>query len=378
MSDIVIAGYKRSPFTFAFKGELAKVRPDTLLSEVVRVLVDESGLDPATIEDIQVGTAFPEGEQGFNLARMVGLMAGLPQAVAGSTLNRFCGSSMQSIHNAAGLIKMGAGESYIAAGVESMTRVPMPGFNPAPNPELMESHPGAYMSMGETAENVADLYQIARDAQEAMAVNSHAKAAAARAEGRLSAEIVPIATPSESLSEDRCIREQTSADKLATLKPAFRAKGSVTAATSSPLTDGAAATLVCSADYAARHGLTPLAKIRAIAVAGCDPKTMGLGPIFASRKALKRAGLDIKDIDIIEINEAFASQALACIQDLDIDPERVNLDGGAMALGHPLGATGARITGKAAALLAREGKSLALATQCIGGGQGIATILEAA
>ena len=378
MSDIVIAGYKRSPFTFAFKGELAKVRPDTLLSEVVRVLVDESGLDPATIEDIQVGTAFPEGEQGFNLARMVGLMAGLPQAVAGSTLNRFCGSSMQSIHNAAGLIKMGAGESYIAAGVESMTRVPMPGFNPAPNPELMASHPGAYMSMGETAENVADLYQIPRDAQEAMAVNSHAKAAAARAEGRLSAEIVPIATPSESLSEDRCIREQTSADKLATLKPAFRAKGSVTAATSSPLTDGAAATLVCSADYAARHGLTPLAKIRAIAVAGCDPKTMGLGPIFASRKALKRAGLDIKDIDIIEINEAFASQALACIQDLDIDPERVNLDGGAMALGHPLGATGARITGKAAALLAREGKSLALATQCIGGGQGIATILEAA
>ena len=378
MSDIVIAGYKRSPFTFAFKGELAKVRPDTLLSEVVRVLVDESGLDPATIEDIQVGTAFPEGEQGFNLARMVGLMAGLPQAVAGSTLNRFCGSSMQSIHNAAGLIKMGAGESYIAAGVESMTRVPMPGFNPAPNPELMASHPGAYMSMGETAENVADLYQIPRDAQEAMAVNSHAKAAAARAEGRLSAEIVPIATPSESLSEDRCIREQTSADKLATLKPAFRAKGSVTAATSSPLTDGAAATLVCSADYAVRHGLTPLAKIRAIAVAGCDPKTMGLGPIFASRKALKRAGLDIKDIDIIEINEAFASQALACIQDLDIDPERVNLDGGAMALGHPLGATGARITGKAAALLAREGKSLALATQCIGGGQGIATILEAA
>ena len=378
MSDIVIAGYKRSPFTFSFKGELAKVRPDTLLSEVVRVLVDESGLDPATIEDIQVGTAFPEGEQGFNLARMVGLMAGLPQAVAGSTLNRFCGSSMQSIHNAAGLIKMGAGESYIAAGVESMTRVPMPGFNPAPNPELMASHPGAYMSMGETAENVADLYQIPRDAQEAMAVNSHAKAAAARAEGRLSAEIVPIATPSESLSEDRCIREQTSADKLATLKPAFRAKGSVTAATSSPLTDGAAATLVCSADYAARHGLTPLAKIRAIAVAGCDPKTMGLGPIFASRKALKRAGLDIKDIDIIEINEAFASQALACIQDLDIDPERVNLDGGAMALGHPLGATGARITGKAAALLAREGKSLALATQCIGGGQGIATILETA
>lgn len=378
MSDIVIAGYKRSPFTFAYKGELAKVRPDTLLSEVVRVLVDESGLDPATIEDIQVGTAFPEGEQGFNLARMVGLMAGLPQAVAGSTLNRFCGSSMQSIHNAAGLIKMGAGESYIAAGVESMTRVPMPGFNPAPNPELMESHPGAYMSMGETAENVADLYQIPRDAQEAMAVNSHAKAAAARAEGRLSAEIVPIATPSESLREDRCIREQTSADKLATLKPAFRAEGSVTAATSSPLTDGAAATLVCSADYAARNGLTPLAKIRAIAVAGCDPKTMGLGPIFASRKALKRAGLDIKDIDIIEINEAFASQALACIQDLDINPERVNLDGGAMALGHPLGATGARITGKAAALLAREGKSLALATQCIGGGQGIATILEAA
>lgn len=378
MSDIVIAGYKRSPFTFAYKGELTKVRPDTLLSEVVRVLVDESGLDPATIEDIQVGTAFPEGEQGFNLARMVGLMAGLPQAVAGSTLNRFCGSSMQSIHNAAGLIKMGAGESYIAAGVESMTRVPMPGFNPAPNPELMESHPGAYMSMGETAENVADLYQIPRDAQEAMAVNSHAKAAAARAEGRLSAEIVPIATPSESLSEDRCIREQTSADKLATLKPAFRAKGSVTAATSSPLTDGAAATLVCSADYAARHGLTPLAKIRAIAVAGCDPKTMGLGPIFASRKALKRARLDIKDIEIIEINEAFASQALACIQDLDIDPEQVNLDGGAMALGHPLGATGARITGKAAALLAREGKSLALATQCIGGGQGIATILEAA
>ena len=378
MTDIVIAGYTRTPFHFATKGGLARVRGDVLAAAAVKALVARTGIDPESLEDLILGNAFPEGEQGFNMARLVVLMAGLPLNVGGVTINRFCGSSMQSIHNAAGMIKMGAGEAYIAAGVETMSRVPMGGFNPMPNPELFATLPGAYMGMGETAENVAQRYQIGREAMEELAVASHAKATAAQAAGKLADEIVPIETPAGPLDQDGTIRPETNLAGLAGLKPAFSKDGLVTAGTSSPLTDGAAATLVCSQDYAARNNLEVLAQIKSIAISGCDPTVMGLGPIGATRKALDRAGLKIDDIDIIELNEAFASQALACMTDLSIDPAKVNLDGGALALGHPLGATGARITGKAASLLKREGKKYALSTQCIGGGQGIATLLEAA
>ncbi|ACI99344.1 thiolase family protein [Rhodospirillum centenum] len=377
MKTVVIAGYARSPFHLANKGELTKVRPDDLAATVIKALVERSGVPAEEIEDLILGCAFPEGEQGFNMAKLVAMLAGLPRSVAGTTVNRFCGSSMQSIHMAAGAIQMGAGDVFIAAGVESMTRVPMMGFNPMPNPKLAEVEPGAYMAMGITAENLARKFQITRAEQEAFAVESHRKAAAAREAGRFTDEIVPIQANGKLVDQDGCIRPDTSAEGLAGLKPAFDAEGSVTAGTSSPLTDGASATLVCSEEYARAHGLKPLAKIRAIAVSGCDPTIMGYGPVPATRKALKRAGLEVKHIDLWESNEAFAVQSMTVARELGMDLARCNLDGGAIALGHPLGATGARITGKAASLLQREGKQLAVATQCIGGGQGIATVLEA-
>lgn len=311
------------------------------------------------------------------MARLISFLAGIPQEAAGTTVNRFCGSSMQSIHQAAGAIQMKAGEAFICAGVESMTRVPMGGFNTLPNPKLLQDYPQAYVSMGITAENLAKKYGIDRKAQEQMAVESHAKAAAAQKAGKLKDEIVPIVDGNNRVELDGCIRPDTPAEGLAGLNPAFDAAGTVTAGTSSPLTDGASATLVCSEDFAKAHGLKVLARIKSVAVAGCAPELMGIGPVPATKKALERAGLKLGDIDIIELNEAFAAQALGCVAEAKYDMKKVNLDGGAIALGHPMGATGARITGKAASLLKREGKQFALATQCIGGGQGIATVLEA-
>jgi acetyl-CoA acyltransferase len=378
MRDVVIAGYARSPFTPASKGELVKVRPDDLTARVVRALIERTGVDPADIEDLIVGCAFPEAEQGFNVARMVGFLADLPLAVSGATVNRFCGSSMQAIHMAAGAIQMGAGELFVCAGVESMTRVPMGGFNPLPNPGLYQSFPQAFAAMGETAENLAKKYSIPRRRQEELALDSQRKAAEAQSGGRLDEEIVAIEWQGGTVERDGCLRPDTTLEGLADLKLAFDEHGTVTAGTSSPVTDGAAATLVCSGDYAERVGLRPLARIVSIATSGCAPELMGLGPVLSTRKALERAGLELSQIDVVELNEAFAAQALACIDELGLDPAKVNLDGGAIALGHPLGATGARITGKAAQLVAREGKRYALATQCIGGGQGIATVLEAA
>jgi acetyl-CoA acyltransferase len=372
----VIAGYVRSPFQPARKGELVDVRPDELCGQVVRALVERSGIEGATIEDVTVGCAFPEGEQGMNLGRIAGVLAGLPRSVAGATVNRFCGSSMQAVHTAAGALALGMGEAYIAAGVESMTRVPHGGAGYEPHPGLAASYPQLYLAMGETAEEVAERFGVSRERQEAFAVESQRKAAEARAEGRLEAEITPIRTGDGEVALDGCLRPGTTADVLATLAPAFRVDGSVTAGTSSPLTDGASACLVTTPAYAAHCGLEPLASIRAFAVSGCDPEIMGIGPIEATRKVLDRAGLTIEDIELMELNEAFASQAVAVIDALGIDPARVNLDGGAIAIGHPLGATGARITGKAAQLLQRTGGRYAVATQCIGGGQGIATLLE--
>lgn len=377
--NVVIAGYVRTPFHFAGKGDLATVRPDDMAAAAVRALVQKTGVNAREIEDLILGCAFPEGEQGFNVARLVANIAELPLSVAGTTVNRFCGSSMQTIHMAAGAIQMGAGHAFICGGVESMSRIPMGGFNPLPNPALFDVFPQAYIGMGETAENLARKYSISRERQEAFAVSSQQKAAAARAAGKLADEITPITAPDGTVvSEDGCIRPETTAEALAGLKPAFDATGTVTAGTASPLTDGAVATLVTTEEFAKANGLKIMAYVRSTAVSGCAPEIMGIGPVEASRKALSRAGLTIADIDIIELNEAFAAQALSVLQELGADESKVNLDGGAIALGHPLGASGGRITGKAASLLQREGKRLALATMCIGGGQGIATVLEAA
>ncbi len=376
MTNAVIAGFARSPFHFASKGALTRVRPDDMLAAVVQGLLKKTGVPAGEIEDLIVGCAMPEGEQGLNIARLVVLLAGLPDTVAGATVNRFCGSSMQAIHMAAGAIATGAGDVFLAGGIESMTRVPNGGFNPLPNP-VLAARSQAYISMGETAENLARKYKIGRERQEKLAVDSHARATAAQKAGKFNDEIVPIVAGNQTIDKDGCIRPGTTMEILAGLKPAFEANGTVTAGTSSPLTDGAACVLVVSEDYAKAHGLKPMARIKSSAVAGCPPEIMGIGPVAATQKALKRAGLAIGDIDVIELNEAFAVQALACMDDLKIDWAKTNLDGGATAIGHPLGATGARITGKAAQILKREGKKFALSSQCIGGGQGITTILEA-
>ena len=377
MTDVVIAGYVRSPFHPAYRGALAKVRPDDLAANTIKGLIERTGVNADDIEDVVMGCAFPEGEQGFNIARLVVLLADLPITIGGITMNRFCGSSMSAVHYAAGQIAMGAGEVFIAAGVESMSRVPMTGFNPMPNPELAKRS-AAYVGMGDTAENVAKKYDLSREAQEAFAVKSQQKAGAAIEKGAFQEEIVPYTLPDGTVVDrDGTPRPDTTAEGLAGLKLSFDENGTVTAGTASPLTDGSSALLVCSADYAARNNLPVIAKIKSMAISGCAPEVMGIGPVEASKKALERAGLTIDDIDVVELNEAFSSQSLACIGDLGIDESRINLDGGAIAVGHPLGATGARIVGKAASLMKREGKKYALATQCIGGGQGIATIMEA-
>ena len=373
----VIVAYARTPFHFARKGALAATRPEDLLATAIRGVLAKAPVPHEAIEDVIAGCAYPEGPQGNNIARIAASMAGLPNSVSAMTVNRFCGSSMTAVHLAAAQIDAGIGEAYVCAGVESMTMVPQGGLTFDPHPGLVSAGTDLYMPMGQTAENVAERWAVSRADQEALALASHHKAAAARANGLLRDEIVPVTTPTgEVVSEDGCIRPQTTLEALASLKPAFRPDGVVTAGTSSPLTDGAAALVVVHEDFARRHGLKPLARIVSYASAGVDPDVMGIGPVPATRKALARAGLTAADLDVVEINEAFSSQALACIRELGLHPETVNLDGGGLAIGHPLGATGARITGKAAALLQRTKGRYALATQCIGGGRGVATVLE--
>jgi len=371
MFKAVIAGYSRSPFTIAKKGDLVDVKPDELLSEVIKNLILKSKINKDDIEDVIIGCAFPEGEQGFNIGKIVTFLSNMNIKTAGTTINRWCGSSMEAIHIAAGKISMGAGKVFICGGVESMSRVTT-GFNPLPYPKLKEVNPHLYFTMGITAENIAKKYKIERHAQQEFAIASHQKAYAAQSNGYFDNEITVI----NNCSKDGGIRTNSSHENLDSLKTIFDKNGTVTAATSSPLTDGAATTLICEEQYAKDNNLDILGRIVSTAVEGCNPDLMGLGPIGASRKALSRANLSIKDIDIVEINEAFASQSLACIKDLAIEEKKINLDGGAIALGHPLGATGARITGKAAELLRRENKKYALSTQCIGYGMGIATIIE--
>lgn len=376
MSSAVIVGFKRSPFTISRKGGLAEVRPEDILSQVINDLVKSSNINKDDIEDIIAGCAYPEGEQGYNIAKIVTFMTGMPEHVAGMTVNRWCGSSMQTIHNAAGAIAMSAGNVFICCGIESMTKVPINGLNYSPHPDLNHSNPNVYLSMGDTAENVAKKYNLSREIQQDFAISSHQKASYAEMNNNFTDEITKIKTKGLIVEKDGAIRPNTSQEILNSLKLVFDKKGTITAGTASPFTDGASATLICNEEYAKKNNLDILAKIVSTSVQGCPPELMGLGPIGASKKALKRANLTIEDIDVVELNEAFASQSLACIKDLNIDPQKVNIDGGAIALGHPLGATGARITAKAAQILKREKKKYALATQCIGLGQGIATILE--
>jgi acetyl-CoA acyltransferase len=369
----LVADYVRTPFQRAHRGEFKDTRPEDLGASVVRSLLSRNRVPKDTIEDLMVGCAYPEGEQGLNIGRILTYMSGLPVSVPGMTTNRLCGSSMQIIHTAAGSISLGSGQAFICAGVESMSRIQRGGFNRIPHPTLLEEMPEAYINMGMTAENLAHSHNISRVEQEKFAAYSHTKAINARENGFFTDEIVSV----NGLDEDGCMRKPD-LSKMSTLKPAFTDDGTVTAATSSPLTDGASAVLVCTESYAKEHSLNPMASIVSTAVAGVSPDIMGYGPVPATLKALDRANLSIDDMDVIELNEAFSSQSIACLRDIGLenDDPRVNIDGGAIAIGHPLGASGCRITGKAASLLQRIQGRYALATMCIGGGMGIATILE--
>ncbi len=376
MRNAVIVGYKRSPFTFARKGEMANIRPEDILSQTINQLLKEIQINKNDIEDIITGCAYPEGAQGNNIAKIVSFMTDMPEHVAGMTVNRWCGSSMQAIHDATGAIAINSGDVFLCCGVESMTFIPMNGLTYDPHPQLSKDNPNVYMSMGITAENVAKKFDISRKEQQEFAISSHYKANLARETNLFDNEIVSISNNDEKINKDGGIRPNTSHEILDGLKLAFDENGTVTAGTASPLTDGASAVIVCEEEYAKKNNLNILARIKSTAVVGCPPELMGLGPINASKKALKRANLSISDIDIVELNEAFASQSLACIKELNMDINKVNIHGGAIALGHPLGATGARITGKVATLLQNNNKKYGLATQCIGLGQGIATVLE--
>ena len=376
MRNAVIVGFKRSPFTMARKGEMAEIRPEDILSQTINSLINETKINKEDIEDIITGCAYPEGAQGNNIAKIVSFMTNMPEHVAGMTVNRWCGSSMQAIHDATGAIAINSGNVFICCGVESMTFIPMNGLTYDPHPELNKENPNVYMSMGLTAENVAKKFNISRKDQQEFAINSHKKANQARESNNFNDEIVTINHRNLKIKEDGGIRPNTTQEILDGLKLVFDQNGTVTAGTASPLTDGASAVLVCEEEYAKKNKLDILARIKSTAVVGCPPELMGLGPINASKKALHRAGLTIEDIDIIELNEAFASQSLACIRELNMNENKVNIHGGAIALGHPLGATGSRITGKTASFLKNNDKKYGLATQCIGLGQGIATVLE--
>jgi acetyl-CoA acyltransferase len=396
MQEAVIVSAVRTPVGRANKGVLKDVRADDLAAFAVKAAVERvPQLDRSLIEDVILGCAFPEGEQGMNLARLVGALAGLPETAGGVTVNRFCASSLQAINMAAQNIMLGYGDVFVAGGVESMSRVPMMGFSPSLNPRLMKQKEGqeytspyppaeleyayaSYIPMGVTAENLAREYHIGREAQDAFAVHSHQKAIAAIDSGRFKREIVPVLLPNGSFMEiDEGPRRDTSLEKLATLEPAFSKKnGTVTAGNSSPLNDGAAAAVLMSAEKAREMGIQPLARVISMAVAGVRPDIMGIGPVPAMKKALKRAGLQLSDIDIIELNEAFAAQTLSVVKVMGIDEEKLNPNGGALALGHPLGCSGARIVATLVNELQTFDKTLGIATLCIGGGQGLATVIE--
>ncbi|MCH2648024.1 MAG: thiolase family protein [Candidatus Poseidoniaceae archaeon] len=373
----VISDYLRTPFHRAHKGDLASVRPENMLDATVRSIIERNNIDVNDIEDLMLGCAYPEGVQGLNLGRIATYLPQLPHSIPGMTTNRLCGSSMQVAHTAAGSIKMGSGELFLTAGVETMSLVKRGGWNRDLHPGIESKFPDAYISMGLTAENLANDYSISRTEQEEFALHSHNKALSAQSNGLLTKEIVAVKSEEKVVEIDGCIRE-TSVEKMSKLPPAFIESGTVTAATSSPLTDGAACNLICSEKYAQENSIASLAEIVSTAVVGVPPHIMGIGPVESSKKALARAGISMDDVDVIELNEAFSAQSIAVLRDLDLesDDKRLNIDGGALAIGHPLGASGARILGKAASLLNRIDGEYALASMCIGGGMGIATVLR--
>ena len=383
----ILAAY-RTPGCRAKKGKLKDVRPDDLAAAAIKGLLERTGIDPHDVEDIIIGCAFPEGEQGMNFARIAALKAGVPVEVPAQTVNRFCSSGLQTIASAAERIMAGFADCIIAGGAESMSMIPMGGNKYSANPSLVANWPEAYASMGITAELVAEKYGIGREEQDAFAAASHAKAAAAIAAGKFKDEIIPVEVENcllvngkmkrstELVDTDDGVRSDTTAAGLARLKPVFKANGTVTAGNSSQMTDGAAAVLVVSEDYLKKTGKKALARFVAFAVKGVPPELMGIGPIAAIPAALKLAGLTLDDIGLIELNEAFAAQSLACIKELGIDPARINVNGGAIALGHPLGATGAFLLTKALYELERTGGRYGLVSMCCGGGLGTGTLLE--
>ena len=392
----VVVDAVRTPFG-KHGGALRSIRPDDLAAHVIRALMERIGVEPEAIDDVFFGDANGAGEDNRNVGRMAALLAGLPVEVPGATVNRLCGSGLQAVVSAAREIQVGAADIMIAGGVESMSRAPY--VLPKPdtgyprgdatmydttlgwrmvNPRLAAIYPP--ISLGETAEKVANCYDISREDQDAFALDSHRKAVAAASNGRLVREIVAIEAPSgrdtEIVVADEGPRRDTSLERLAKLHPAFAKDGSVTAGNSSQLSDGAAALVLMSAEAADRLGVRPLARFVDAATAGVDPSMMGIGPVPATRKLLRRIGIDVNDIDLVELNEAFASQALACMRELDVDPARVNPNGGAIALGHPLGASGARLAGTLAHEMAVQQRRFGLATMCIGVGQGISALFE--
>ncbi|MFY0543997.1 acetyl-CoA C-acetyltransferase [Brevibacillus sp. H7] len=390
MREAVIVAGARTAVGKSKRGSLKDVHPVDMGAMVVSDLLRRvPQLNPADIEDIIIGNAVPEAEQGMNFARLIGLRAGLPTNVSGITVNRFCSSGLQTIAYAAQQIMVGGADVVVAGGVESMSLVPMLGHKVALNPTLVETMPEAYMSMGHTAEEVAKRYNVTRQDQDAFAVQSHRRAAAAIAAGKFKDEIVPITVKQHQIDEngkvhvkefvfdtDEGVRPDTSMEALAKLKPAFHVQGSVTAGNSSQTSDGAAAVLVMSAEKAAEIGAQPIAKFLSFTVGGVDPDVMGIGPVVAIPKALKMAGLTVDDVDLFELNEAFASQSLAVIRELGLDQEKVNVNGGAIALGHPLGCTGAKLTVSLLNELKRRGGKYGVVTMCIGGGMGAAGVFE--
>ena len=383
----VLAAY-RTPGTRAKKGKLKDVRPDDLAAAALRGLLGRTGVDPKEIDDVILGCAFPEAEQGMNVARIAALKAGLPVEVPAQTLNRFCSSGLQAIASAAERIMAGFADCIVAGGTESMTQVPMGGVKFSANPGLAGSWPEAYASMGITAEIVAQRYGVSREDQDAFAAESHRRAAAAIEAGRFADELVPVESEScvlvdgrprttrEPVTIDDGVRKDTTVEGLARLKPAFKAGGSVTAGNASQMTDGAAATLVVSERFLKRTGATPLARFAAFAARGVAPEVMGIGPVVAIPAALRLAGIAQADVAALELNEAFAAQSLACIRELGLDPSRVNRSGGAIALGHPLGCTGAKLTATLLHELRRTGERYGIVSMCVGGGMGAAAVFE--
>ena len=384
MREVVVVTALRSPIGKGNKGSLKDTRPDDLMGQVAKAVVEKSGVNPADIDDFIVGTAMPEAEQGLNVARTVGFLAGLPDTVPGLTINRFCSSGLQSIAQGAASILAGWQDVVLAGGVESMSVVPMGGQKASPNPTIMEDNPGVFTPMGITAENVANRFSVSREDQDAFAARSHERALAAQAEGKFDEEIVPIETRVWDGSAwhdivhkvDEGPRAGSTPDVLAKLRPVFAAKGSVTAGNSSQVSDGAAAALIASREYAEANNLPILGVLKSYQVVGVEPEIMGIGPAVAIPKAVEAAGLTLDDIGLFEINEAFASQAVYCVRELGLDTDIVNVNGGAIALGHPLGCTGAKLTATLLHEMKRRGVRYGVVSMCIGGGMGAAAVFE--